>query len=221
MRPTKIACMVALFSGCADIASLDNANGVAEEGRALFTVVGGIIDYEAIPSAVPAGMTAEEFESRQLTALEAHCVTPRNSNIMLLLNEMRLAVPTDKIRVLEYGAHEANQVEAAFATCGRELGLSASTKERLKDGRETTLAELFRRAIPLIESHEQALGAYARSLDEQKHFWTTVGAAFAAAAGGYAQAVSVNPSQVWIGPTTELTARASPRTGGRRITRFA
>lgn len=206
--------------GCADTASLKRANNIQSEGYALFSDVNELIGYEAIPEAVPNGMTPESFEKQQWDALSNGCLAPRQHNIEYMYDQMLRAVNAgEKIRALQYAAQQADKIEGKFCECARGLGLKSETLLVLSDGQKINMAERLKKAIPMVIEREQALTMYADSVERQNQFWLGFGAALAATASAYAQTASyhhANPSQIWVDPY--LRADGSTVTGHLRTT---
>lgn len=183
-----------LLTACTSSQPLEEAHLASEEGRALFSVKGGGIYYEAMPSAIPPDMTSEAFEAQQWPILESECLRPRNYNFMLLINEIASAARYDKMRALTYGVEQSRKIEDSFADCGRALGLNARTIEILKDGRQMNFTSMLQSAIPILEHRDRALSTFQRN-----QFWENFAIALAAFSAGYAQ---TSPSQIWIAPYT-------------------
>lgn len=206
MRPHFIGiCFAfALLTACADTASLNRANEISQEGKALFLWTNEMIHYDALPASVPKGMTVEAFEKKQFPLLTNKCLAPRQPNFDFMIHQMAdAAAAGEKMRVFDYGARQAKNIEDKFASCAQSLGLKAETLIVLQDGRMINIAELLNRAGALLAEKQRALETYAQSVEEQNQLWSNVGYALAAAAVAYNQqphSYPVSPSQIWISP---------------------
>ncbi|MCG8042456.1 MAG: hypothetical protein JAZ17_03530 [Candidatus Thiodiazotropha endolucinida] len=153
-----IVCYVGLLSPSN---SSERVEQLAQEGKALLDFVDSEVFYEAISSAVPEGVTIEEFEERQYTTFEQTClksyVDKQLENMRELAANAQSSTSKDKMQVIKYGKKQALQIEHAFKECAKSLGLNTSVREVLRDGRKLTFTEIYQHMDLLVAERDEVL----------------------------------------------------------------
>ena len=193
-------CLIFVFAtSCASTDYEERIKVVESEMRDLFAVEGEVVEYNAIPLAVPQGVPPEDFEQVQWTPLQSTCLEPYHANVLLAINESSEAILAgERLQAIEYLVQQTANLDSRLSDCGKKLGVDVQYKLVLSNNKELGVSQLFNELHPLVTRYERLIEEENRRQMEAQRFWSGIGSAL----GTYARSprTGVNPSQLWINP---------------------